>query len=493
MATRLIPTPHMLKSIRSRNWNLEGAIEELVDNSFGHGRAKKVGVVIDNKLGIGVIDDGIGVDDINRIFRLGDAGAYDVLSEIGQYGVGAKNATIYLGDTVSVDTNRDGRRYRKTVHWKKVEESGEWPLAYTGSGQPVVTDKHGTTIVVKDLAHHYKLVSSERLAKELGRVFAPALRAGGEILVHHRLARGDEQTLAVKPFTPPDMTNEIQIGGEIETGKGKLKWSGRAGLSESLTERNNGVHIAFGHRIIEVTREPFYGESAPTLYCEVMLDDTTPWKHSLSEHKDKVVRNRAELIDGIYAQIRPLLEKSAQQASALQLSLIATPIEQQLTRALKGAGILSVEPEEEPTEPAPEGSPRPEPPDELRPKLFPPANDGDEAEAAGPPTGVMIDWRTREQLEDKLFSWEITGRQMLILLDEDQFKPTIGFPPRLRELHVIQLVAAILAHAIEAEYRLDRGGLIRAVTPGLRRQLDEWDTQPSGIAPYLNRAILEAV
>jgi hypothetical protein len=38
----------MIKAMRARNWNLEGAIEELVDNSVGHGRATEVTIDIDS-------------------------------------------------------------------------------------------------------------------------------------------------------------------------------------------------------------------------------------------------------------------------------------------------------------------------------------------------------------------------------------------------------------------------------------------------------------
>src|SRR5262249_11147008 len=130
MEDRLIPKTHMLKSIRSRSWTLAGAIEELLDNSILHGHAKTVTIVIDNAKGIAVADDGIGVDDINRIFRFGDASGYDVLAQIGQYGIGATHAIVYLGDVGTVETVRDGRKHVMKVDWKAVEKSGQWPLRY---------------------------------------------------------------------------------------------------------------------------------------------------------------------------------------------------------------------------------------------------------------------------------------------------------------------------------------------------------------------------
>ena len=41
---------------------------------------------------------------------------------------------------------------------------------------------------------------------------------------------------------------------------------------------------------------------------------------------------------------------------------------------------------------------------------------------------------------------------MTILLDKEQFQDTVGFPPKFRDRHVVQLVASLLSHAIEMEY-----------------------------------------
>lgn len=488
MTERLVPKPHMIKSIRARNWSLAGAIEELVDNSLGHGKASVVEVGISNTVGIGVWDNGVGIDDINRVFRLGDASAYDTLSQIGQYGVGAKHATIYLGDRVTVRTIRDGRVHEMTVDWGEVERNGDWPLAYTGGGRKPRNDDESlfTTIIVTKPARHYHLSTTEKLAVELGQIFSPALRSGTMVRVWHELADKTRQSIEVAPFVPSDLTDEILIGAELAGG---LRWTGRAGLSASLTERHNGVHIAFGHRIIETTREPFCGKSAPTLYCEVTLDAATPWKHSLSEHKDKVVRNRDELMASIHEQITPLLEKSSQQAEYLALKIMATPIETQLTKALKAAGILHVDPDEDPMDGGGDGDVLGPVKPGKRPQT--PIDEGDPAKPVGKPTGVQIAWRNREQLEDKLWNWDISGKIMTIQLDKDQFQETVGYPPKIRERHVLQLVTSLLSHAIEMEYWNDADSLISVVTPKLRKQIDNWASESSRIAPYLNRTILE--
>ena len=42
---------------------------------------------------------------------------------------------------------------------------------------------------------------------------------------------------------------------------------------------------------------------------------------------------------------------------------------------------------------------------------------------------------------------------MTVVLAEELFKPVLGWPPAIREKHVIHLVVAFVSHAIEVEFR----------------------------------------
>jgi Histidine kinase-, DNA gyrase B-, and HSP90-like ATPase len=488
---RLIPKPHIIKAIRARNWSLEGAIEELIDNSIGHGRANNVTVYIDNAEGVGVFDDGIGVKDINSIFWYGDATAYDDLSQIGMYGVGAKHAAIWLGNVTIVKTVRDGRFHTMAVDWQKVDRSGEWPLEYQGKGRAPAPTECGTQLIIKRLARYYQLSTSEKMARSFGQIFAPALRRGVTLRIYHKLAKGQDQILNVEPFTPKDLTDEIKLSGELKTDDGVLKWSGRAGLSASLLERFNAVHIAFQHRVIETTRDAFGGRSAPTLYVEIKLDETTPWKRQLSEHKDKVVRHRDELMSAINEAIKPLLDKSEQQAQNLALKEMTAPIESALNKALKGAGLIYCDPNEEPEEGGPHGDGPPNPePGPRRKRKFTPTNEGDPAKEIKSPTGVQFDFRDDEKLEGRAYGWEISGLTMTVLLAKSLFKPIINWPPQARDKHVAHIIVGFVAHAIEMEYWDNEKRLLGFITKKLNDRLHGWATTKEKIAPYLYRELI---
>lgn len=507
MEDRLIPKTHMLKSIRSRSWTLAGAIEELLDNSILHGHAKTVTIVIDNAKGIAVADDGIGVDDINRIFRFGDASGYDVLAQIGQYGIGATHAIVYLGDVGTVETVRDGRKHVMKVDWKAVEKSGQWPLRYKGAGQPAKPGERGTTVLITRLAKHYQLTTSEKLATELGLIFAPALRAGANIEVYHQLTGGKRQQIKVEAFTPSDLTDVIEIKGSVQSkAYGELRWKGRAGLSASLVERFNKVHISFAHRVIEMTRDAFMGKSAPTLYVEVQLDETTPWKYQLSDHKDRVVGNsedgrvhkidiREKLMKSVFEAIKPLLEKSEKQAQNLALSLMISPIENTINKVMKKMGLLPYDPKEEPEEGGEREHEGPGPIDVKKKNVFNKNDDGPTTGKELPrPTGVHVEYTTADKLEGRAFGWGTSGNMFILQLDEAMFIEVLKWPINIRERHVMQLILAFLAHAFEMTYWNERPLLDRVMNKKAKDQIEAWATSDQQqIAPHLYRRMMEDV
>ncbi len=495
---RLVPLTHELKSKRARAWSLSGAIEELLDNSFLHGHATKISVVISNTNGIGIIDNGDGIDDINRIFQFGNSSAYHDLENIAQYGIGATDALIYLGDKACVETVRFGHKHKMIADWAEIEKSGKWPLRYTGKGEQPKKGERGTTIIITKLHKFYQLVGSEKLARDLSVIFAPALRKGACVEVYHRLKAGDDQHIKVEPFIPNDLTDETQISGTIKTKDGtELRWNGHAGLSASLLELFNCVHLAFGHRVIEMTRDPFFGNSAPTLYIEVHLDPKTPWKYQLSDHKDKVVHYRDELMESINTGIKVLLEKSKKQASDLALRQMTAEIMTPINKALKSVGALTIDPEEEGIdteigthvgdenggEDGDEGT---------KTEMFDLFDGvGEQGKAVKRPTGIKIDYSPKARMEGRAFTWEINNKLMTITLEEEMFTAVLGWPPKIRDKHVIHLVISFLAHAMDMMFWDQTASLRKAVSKKLFAQIEGWSGEPNKIAPYLYRELME--
>ena len=306
----LTPDPHMLRSIRARGYTLSNVLGEFIDNSLSEhkGNAQFVRIGWINWRGqkaIGVYDDGDGMPDINMLFKLGASSTYNT-EDIGLFGVGATNSAIWLADAMFAATIHNGRYYQHHVSWSDALKAGEWPAGYEGRGTPVEKAnmpaavervfegrKRGTVITLAGLRQMRILPTS--LERDLGITFAPALRAGRRIL----LTPKGKDSIEVKPFQPPELTDVIEISdiveGHDEDGNSvPLRWTGRGGISQDVTDDLNSTFIGFAHRVIERTRDPFAGYDAPTIYAEVDL--ASEWKYSLSDNKDKITHNRDALM-----------------------------------------------------------------------------------------------------------------------------------------------------------------------------------------------------
>jgi hypothetical protein len=115
------PKPAGLRSVQNENWNMAGALSELLDNSFGpaRGNANSVKVFYDAKARIiSVLDDGRGMDAIGRLFQHGNT-IGRAIGDIGFYGAGGTKAILWMASDIQIWTLRDGMVQHDSVEWKK--------------------------------------------------------------------------------------------------------------------------------------------------------------------------------------------------------------------------------------------------------------------------------------------------------------------------------------------------------------------------------------
>jgi hypothetical protein len=478
----IVPKTHLIKAIRSRSGaTLNGALHEFCDNSIGHGIAATIYITIDRDQ-IVVRDDGKGADNVVRLFTLGDASDYGNLSNIGQYGVGATDSAIFLGDRLDVITVRDGRVQRAAADWRQVDESEVWAIDKTDerfSPSDLSSDfplAQGTKVSISKLNRRWAAQSSAKLAEHLGLIFMPALRAGTRIHVTHMDRAGIKFNEWLEPFTPPALHEKTPISGSIETGRGTIAWSGRAGLSPELTSKQNAVLVIFGPRVIERTQDPFQGAAAPTLYAEVELRWEDGAKHLLSDKKDRIVKHRDELMQSIHDALADLIERAREEGAHLALSAITIPLQTKLTRALQGSGLLIVDPDE-PGEHGTghrgrgEGGHKP-----VR-------EDGEPAKER-PPTGVTITWHPLAKLNYLPYDTKHSQHGIEVQLATEVYKDIVGYPPRLRDQRIVELVVGFLSRGIEAAYMSGDTDVAAPLRPKLRAKIPQW-AESNEIAPRL--------
>lgn len=280
----ITPHTHMLNAVRNRdNMDYRAAISELVDNSFGPaaGNATRVDIVI-RPTGISVHDDGRGIDDVQRLFTLGNSHSRHHATDVGQYGYGAKSACIWLGDRLRVETCFEDRKISADVNWTELmaRDAQEWPtimpkIEMMPEGTPSFTHIH------IDGLCQAKRINVDSIARELGETYEPALKEGRQITVHHYRKNGDRTVIEVQPFSPAGWTDIYEFSGEV----GGKKYSCSIGVLESSVS-HFGLRLCYGHRLIDRLTK-LNGTALPVrVFGYVRL--SPDWKRHLAANKTEV-------------------------------------------------------------------------------------------------------------------------------------------------------------------------------------------------------------
>lgn len=336
----ITPKTHLLLALQQGNIDATRAFGELIDNSIGHGRAKNVVITI-SPTTIVVEDDGVGIGNFADLFTIASTSSHKDRRNIGNFGIGSKDAMLHFGQHLVASTTHGGRYYEVAVDWKNVQRSGSWAIDMPDPDGVPSDGPSGTRIEIGNLNKKMTGPAIDKLIGALGVTFAPALRNGVNIVVNAQTRVGGPYAeTRVQPFEPPCQDTFAVIGGTVESKLGPLRWSGVACMSNTVKEATNGVFIAFTHRVIEVTKDPFRGLSAPTLHVWVELNADDDWKgaDALTRNKDKIKGCADELMDSIHVEIEPMLRKAADKAEHIAIRGILSHFESVMNQVLLGAG-----------------------------------------------------------------------------------------------------------------------------------------------------------
>src|SRR5215471_6156020 len=136
MNKKLYPSTHILSAIRNKGLPTADAISELIDNSFGKAGGDKFqfDLLPDRVV---ATDNGKGLSNMDAIFGLGYSQSKNLKDDIGEYGIGSKDAQMHFGARCKVQSVHKGRYYQHAIDWDKVEQSGEWPDSFSGTSRAV--------------------------------------------------------------------------------------------------------------------------------------------------------------------------------------------------------------------------------------------------------------------------------------------------------------------------------------------------------------------
>lgn len=299
----------ILALVQNQALNWSTALSEFVDNSFGPdaGNASDINIII-GKDAIQIIDDGEGFRDINALYQLGSGTSRESSRDIGLYGIGSKQAQLWIGARCTIDTVRETRRHRHSILWPiiwrangpELKAGADWPDSYEGKGGPAAKGA-GTHILLDRLHPGKPSCRVPNLAQSLGLTYAPALRAGKTLtIIDERKALS--RITSVVPDEPPQLTHSQTFRGAIHD----MPYELFVGCQENYESRYNALFISWGHRVIKPERNPFERPLPSRFYGRLHLADE--WKACLSANKLDVATHKEELLEDVYQQCKQLLE-----------------------------------------------------------------------------------------------------------------------------------------------------------------------------------------
>jgi Histidine kinase-, DNA gyrase B-, and HSP90-like ATPase len=342
------PTAKHLIALANQKWKPDGAISELVDNSFGDARgdANKVVIIYDKReRKLTVRDDGKGMTRIGSLFQLGNTVGWSP-SDIGQFGSGGTMALLWLASEIRIYTMRDGKVMHDHIRWKDHIDRNEYPQVSDEWEEPT----RNTPTALRELGHGTQIemwvrrersLKEDQIQRELSRIYAPGLRHGKRIewMTISSKNRDYKQTLKGDSFPmPTDPSKIITFRLSMPSENGVLQASGVAALVEDLPWKQSVVSVGFGHRVLMTTRDCYQSPDGETCYGAGVAAYVDliggGWKPKLSTTKDEIddAHARARLMHEIFLKIEPLLEQTEQDRLAIVLDGIAL----ELTDALNG-------------------------------------------------------------------------------------------------------------------------------------------------------------
>jgi hypothetical protein len=321
----LTPKAHVLHSFMNSRILWHSALAELIDNSYDHGSANSVEIILDGNV-VKIKDDGCGVSDVTSCFRYGDH-RVSAKEGISKYGVGAKDVWLAFCNTMKVITVKDGIKTVASADCEKMAAEHSFEMEDPACCE-ASTGELGT-IIELHLRKGKKRPSDDVVAK-LSWMFTPALRNGFQIVFTKSVGKMVSRR-PLRPVELPLMTDIVQAEFDVQ-GKGvKIE----IGIVADGQEMKNGPFwLIREHRIVESTCLGVKnGYGAKKIAGAIYLKDG--W--SLSRHKDSLMELGDELGDAIFERIEGVLKKADDIADVFESKALRSDVCDMLNSAIGNA------------------------------------------------------------------------------------------------------------------------------------------------------------
>lgn len=308
----LTPETHMLLAQASTMLGWKKCLSELVDNAFD-AKATYVQFGHNNRT-LTTEDNGIGCNEVDAFFR---QGKHRSRHGLGRFGVGLKDAALWLGGTTEVCSRTKDGGVKCSINWKKFVERGIWKA--NAQRLPVMPET-GTRITFSNIA---RSKPKESNVEELGYYFYPAIESGRQILFRW----GNKRPIPVAAFQFPPLEHVVEVESDVHGKKFRL----RAGVVQDGHDNPHpGFTIAYKHRVITTTADGCGRYGTARFVGVVQLDDQ--WK--LSRNKDELVEDASTLAETLHLLCKDALVEASDKSRLVALSGLEIAIGENLREAL---------------------------------------------------------------------------------------------------------------------------------------------------------------
>ena len=305
------PDTHYLASKMVENLGWKESLAEMVDNSFDAG-ADRVEIALKAKT-LTVSDNGKGCTDLHAMVTLG-AHRRQSTTSLGMHGRGLKDAWLYLGDKIEIESHHGGVARTLSLDVKELIANnweGPDPVSTTRQGK-------GTTIRFPSIR---RTAWKENTVGELCKTFMPALNDGRQIVLKSR------KSIRLKAFVLPVTTDPIVDSFDID---GKTVSISIGIIPDGHRNTTRGLLYTYGHRVITEAALGTKEYSCSRLAGTVSLGKG--WK--LTPHKNGIGECTDTLEDAIFDRIQWIAKKAHQQSMIAESDAFKIEIETQLNKGL---------------------------------------------------------------------------------------------------------------------------------------------------------------
>lgn len=333
-----VPSPHLLQSIANDRLTFRETFGEMIDNSID-ANARRITIEIEGgKRGVPAwitfSDDGEGAKNLIDMVQLGKHTDHKT-SLLGRFGVGAKNAMLWLGginSEVTITTIRDGARRELTLNWKEYANGnstqGAWMINPNWvSESPANPGERGTTVTIRPCERRLPDGPVRAsLLSDLGYLYSAAIKKGVQI----QIREGKKPPTILSRWEFPKFSELIDTVVSVD-GRGARVHVGV--VADGQKNPKLGITYTHGFRVIIKNSGFGCGDLDFSNICGfVELDD----KWTLTKNKDDVSQHKDELGEAVFAVIRPLLERAAARGQEVEFAAFTNEVEESANAMLRG-------------------------------------------------------------------------------------------------------------------------------------------------------------